>query len=755
MKIKFGLLEAFVIFVSLVFFSDLLITQYMEIEHKKKSYQNIFEQMGSAINSEVVRFTLPPQRMIEIAEEFYRQKKLDFSDYKLTNGFFKPFMRAHPHITSVNMGDGEGNGYLILRTGEIWRNRIKKATEKKSVRWLYWNDSDTLIKDERLQDDYDPRKRRWYKIAKDNSYINWSNPYIFRTTRDIGITASRNISDIKGKPVVIGIDIMLKDLSAYINKISRIYKNVNIKIVTENGEIIASSEEGFADFLKKGDASLLLVTKDRDELLYNAFTYFKEHKKTLFEVKAFGGTHYVYAKPLELNVLNKFLVFISVSEFYFLIDFKERMNKRFIVFTFLIVLLSFIFAIRFLLPLKKIGRLIKAFSDGEVKKLPFADRKDEIGTLATEFNKMAADLEEKRQKLTDSEKWYRLLFESNPLPFLIVDESSRVILAANDSAVKFYGFSKDEFCKMSLDYIEKKNNSDFVIKTQFVEKTIKRHKKADGAEVTVEVHSMPVLWNNKKAILVLSVDITDRITLEEKLQHAKKMESIGTLAGGIAHDFNNILTAIIGYATLLEMKLKESPLLKEVKDIVRASERAAKLVAQLLAFGRKQMLFLGDYDLREVIQEQLSMLEIIAGKEIKIELLLSDMPLPVTVDKNQIGQVLINLTTNAKDAMPNGGRITIATNRILVTREQVPDLNEGEYAILTFTDTGTGMDEETAKHIFDPFYTTKEVGKGTGLGLSVVYGIIKQHKGDIKVSTALNKGTSFYIYLPLRRSESK
>ena len=245
--------------------------------------------------------------------------------------------------------------------------------------------------------------------------------------------------------------------------------------------------------------------------------------------------------------------------------------------------------------------------------------------------------------------------------------------------------------------------------------------------------------------------------LEEQLWHAQKMEAVGTLAGGIAHDFNNILTAIIGYGNLLQMEIYENDSARsEVEQILASAERAANLTRSLLAFSRKQLIQSQPITLNENIKDVEKLLTRLIREDIEIKLRLSSEDLIVMADPGQLEQVLMNFATNARDAMPGGGVLTITTESVELKREffsaHGPE-KPGKYALISISDTGLGMDKKTRERIFDPFFTTKEVGRGTGLGLSMIYGIIKQHEGYIDVSSKPGKGTTFRVYLPLTESE--
>jgi PAS domain S-box-containing protein len=271
---------------------------------------------------------------------------------------------------------------------------------------------------------------------------------------------------------------------------------------------------------------------------------------------------------------------------------------------------------------------------------------------------------------------------------------------------------------------------------------------------TISWRNSPIVEDEKiVGTISFGIDVTEHRKTEAQLLHAQKMEAIGTLAGGIAHDFNNILTAIVGFGSLLLMDLAEDdPNRDKMQKILTATDRATALIQGLLAYSRKEAVNLRAVDLNDVVTRFDHFLSKIIGEDIELKILPAGGPLPILADVGQIEQVLMNLAANARDAMPDGGSLLIRVEETLVDAGFVASHGygqEGHYAMLTASDTGAGIDTVKLGHIFEPFFTTKEVGKGTGLGLAIVYGIIKQHHGFINVYSEQGKGTTFRVYLPL------
>ncbi len=281
-----------------------------------------------------------------------------------------------------------------------------------------------------------------------------------------------------------------------------------------------------------------------------------------------------------------------------------------------------------------------------------------------------------------------------------------------------------------------------------------------GKLIEVAIAGSPIYIDKELvAIQVVYSDITDRklaeiekAKLEAQLLHAQKMEAIGVLAGGIAHDFNNILGAIIGFAQMALMDAEKGvPKPHDLKQILKSADRAKHLVKQILTFSSRITPELSFQQLNQVIQQTVTLLERTLPKMVSIETTLSPDLFLIHADPVQLEQVLMNLGTNAADAMPDGGILSIRTENVLITAgadDIFAEMPPGRYVLLTATDTGLGMDEKTLKHIFDPFFTTKGVGKGTGLGLSTVFGIIENHNGHILCLSEPGRGTSFQLFFP-------
>jgi PAS domain S-box-containing protein len=365
----------------------------------------------------------------------------------------------------------------------------------------------------------------------------------------------------------------------------------------------------------------------------------------------------------------------------------------------------------------------------------------------------------------DSEKRYRELFEESKDTAFIVDSRGKLV-DINPAGSELLGYTREELLALDLVHdlhVTRQVRSQFrkqLVPEGYVKDAELELRNKDGG--TVVVHVSASLMHDAEGRLSgyrgIAHDVTERKRLEQQLLQAQKMESIGLLAGGVAHEFNNLLTAVIGCADELQESIDEHDERSQsnIHTIQLAAKQAAEITRNLLSFSRKQVLTFHPEMVNDVITDTLKLIHKVLSVHIHFSLELSREPLTVMADRGQLSQVLINLAINARDSMPDGGQMKIKTwsaNLDEETAQKVGLEASGDYAVVSVTDTGKGMDQKTLDRIFDPFFTTKEVGKGTGLGLPIVYGIIKQHKGSIQVESKPGEGTDFRMYLPRVHAE--
>jgi two-component system, cell cycle sensor histidine kinase and response regulator CckA len=359
-----------------------------------------------------------------------------------------------------------------------------------------------------------------------------------------------------------------------------------------------------------------------------------------------------------------------------------------------------------------------------------------------------------------SDDQFRAIFDRCRFGMAIADERGRYV-AVNEAFERLVGYTAEELevqtwmdlthqddiaRNLELHALEGSRSERFRLEKRYVAK--------DGNLVWVDlsVAMLPPDADGRRLTFAVAADITERKRLEGQLVHAQKMEAVGRLAGGVEHDFNNLLTAIIGYSALAAERLEagENPY-DEVGEIHAAAVRASALTNQLLAFSRKQVLRPALIDMNSIVTRAARLLERVIGEDVRVDVQLAGGIGSVRVDPSQLEQVIVNLAVNARDAMPEGGTLTIETGEMELGALETPlevELEPGSYVVLLVRDTGTGMDEATRSRIFEPFFTTKEPDRGTGLGLSTVYGVVTQSGGHIEVESEPGKGTEFRILLP-------
>jgi len=368
----------------------------------------------------------------------------------------------------------------------------------------------------------------------------------------------------------------------------------------------------------------------------------------------------------------------------------------------------------------------------------------------------ASDITERRraeEALAESEALYRKVIEASFDGIDLTEDG--VVRQANRGFAEMFGYSIDEVIgRPMLDFIA--DESAEAVRQRVsdgVEGTYELvGKRKDGTKILLEATAKTHNIGSRPGRLTALRDVTEKRQLEEQVRQAQKMEAVGRLAGGVAHDFNNLLTVITSCAELVLMDTEESdPRRENLVEIRKASQAAAGLTRQLLAFSRQQVIEPKLVTVEEVVAAADKMLQRLIGEDIELVAVLNEGPATVKIDPGQLEQVIMNLAVNARDAMPDGGKLTLETSAVELdeayARTHWP-ATAGRFALLAVSDTGIGMTEQTRARIFEPFFTTKEVGKGTGLGLATVYGIVKQNGGFIWVYSEPGHGTTFKIYLP-------
>lgn len=364
-----------------------------------------------------------------------------------------------------------------------------------------------------------------------------------------------------------------------------------------------------------------------------------------------------------------------------------------------------------------------------------------------------------RRRIEQTQGRFATAFQASPVPVAIVTIDDYRFINVNQSFLKQFEFRRPQVLGKTANELDLFGDKAGFKKFVDALKAKTSLQDFEGEVMTATGRMLRVILSAERidldgedCMLVLIQDVTERVQLMGQLRESQKMEAIGQLAAGVAHDFNNLLTIIRGNSELIRMMIDEESDVAELNgEMDQAARRAAELTRQLLAFSRKQVMCKAVIDLNSTVIGSTKILQRLLGEKISVHYELAPATLPMVADAGMIDQIIMNLAVNAKDAMPDGGTLTLRTVDIEFTEANKParpDSSAGEFVVLEIQDSGEGMDEQTQKRIFEPFFTTKEVGKGTGLGLSTVYGIVSQHKGWIELQSEYGEGTKFSIYLP-------
>ena len=424
---------------------------------------------------------------------------------------------------------------------------------------------------------------------------------------------------------------------------------------------------------------------------------------------------------------------------------------------------AYVFAERITQPLTGLVNAARAFERGDTGARAASAGPRETRVLGNAFNQMAETVERRNSALADSERRYRMLFDSNPLPMWAWDADNMQVMAVNEAAIEKYGYERDRFLSLRITDLlapgehQRFSNARLPFSESRQSAGIWLHRTSNGRPVEMEVITTSSRRLGRASWLSVGIDVTARreaeralARSEDQLRQSQKMEAIGTFAGGISHDFNNLLTGMLGYCDLALGELDEhGEAYHDVAEIRALAVRGSDLARQILTVSRKQVVKPTRLDPNNVVRGVERLLRRVVGAHIDFETQLTTEPGSIRADAGQLEQVLLNLTANARDAMPTGGSLHLATRALSVEEaaNRVLPANEQWFAI-TVGDTGTGMTPEIRARIFEPFFTTKERGKGTGLGLALVYALVEQANGIVRVESTPDVGTTFSLYFP-------
>lgn len=603
------------VMVIFVLVTGILTSNYIFSYHfYKKFFDHHIDTVSALFQKGTENITKPVEVFLYNVEALVCCRVLDFNEVEKTNRFLMEFMKKYPYVTSINYGDGNGNGYLILNDRGKWLNRIKRVGDTEHVVWNTLNNDGKIIKKIRVKDNYDPRKTVWYNQALHSKDIQWSKEYIFRTTKDPGVTASLKLC--RNSKQIVGIDIMIKDLSVLLNKIKEnVHPETKLYLLSNGDHVIAYTDE---------------VQPEQSKI------YTLDEKKFPLLFKALNSG--VNASNITFNNQKWF---VNIKKW-------ENKNRQ--------------YSLVVLIPHVAITKSLRLHL------------------------------------------FYQSFFSLLLTFFVFLYISRRYIESLIDISKQMpeIGFKKI--------YLEK------------------------HSQRTDEIGYL------SRAISDVSMQILKAKEIERKIQESNHFESVRRSLGEAVHRFKDIINIIQGFATLAQPKVSNEFAKNALDQIINASKRAIYLTKEILNVTGERKYEMKITDLNSIILSMKTKIEVSTEDSIKIVYEILNTPLPVKLDIEAFDEVLMNLVLNAKDAMPEGGTLTIKT--------KIASFLDKQFAVLSVSDTGVGMDEETIKRIFEPFFTTKGA-KGTGLGLSIVYKIIKDHSGFIEVQSELGKGTTFKIYLPL------
>lgn len=767
------------------------------------------DEASTRITEHVQSFLTAPQRINQNNANNLLSGNVNLDEATLEHYFWQEIQTVSS-VSSIYFGNTAGglvdagrnpaDGALYTITTE----NFEAGTFNKYATDADGNHRDLLL----TLPDFDARTRPWYINAVEKGDALWNAPYILFSGQDMAIAASRPVYDDRNNLLgVVSVDLFLSDLNSFLSAL-KIGRTGHAFIMEPSGLLIASSanEKPFVKtddsesnrrlYARESNIPLIRGTAEKLIAQFGDELRLTDPQQLTFDIDR--KRQFVQISPIKDKYGLNWLVVVIIPE----ADYMTQLNAgyRLTFISFIMMLLIIAIMSNFVLksvhkPLQQLSVSAQALSKGEWDKaVRNNNRIVEISALTKSFNNMALQIqqnitaltlenaERKRaeQAIQESEERFRTTFYASPDAVGISRLDDGVYVDVNPGFTEIMDYTRDEVIGKSSITLNTWHNSD---DRQRFTKALTKDGRVSNLESEFQtktgdikiglISASIISLQNEAHILSITRDITEIKAIEhalaqdhqalkkalEDLEHAQekivrqeRLAAVGQLAGGIAHDFNNALVPIIGYADLGMRQLDtDDKLNRYFEQIKTSANHAAKLTRQILAFSRQQHLSLKAINLNEVISSFEIMTQRLLPENINLRTILSDPLQNINADKNQLEQILMNLTVNARDAMPNGGQIIIETTNVFLDENYAkshPQTQVGHYVMLSFTDTGTGMDEKTQKSIFEPFFTTKAIGKGTGLGLATVFGIVKQHEGNIFVYSTPGKGTIFKLYFP-------
>lgn len=767
-----GLLSSFLIIVTSLFALYTYLDYSRSIADARTTSAKVLTQSSRTVHAELRRISDAVRQLFDIIDRCNQDGALDFLSPRSVNRITTPFLKNDSSLTSLNYGNGSGDGYLILQTDTAFRNRIRRNVRPGWVTWIDLDEFGTERARAEVADDYDPRIRPWYRAAGVDARIVWGEPYIFRTTRDLGITASRTLSSRGGAPgEVVGIDIKLKDLSRFLGKIS-LHEQSAIEVVDGQGYVLASSR--FAQFEKylAGRAARPPRLTDPEFILQHAvMDFYRSSQLDQFEITQGGTGYFVKIAPFPLDNGTTILTILTLPREAFMSGFLSTFHRNLVLFLLFLGVITVYFLARYIVPVRRLTRYSRNFSlDNIPPPLPVR-RHDEIGILTASINGMIDTIRDRTAALRLSEEHYRTLVQSARSIILRWD-SSGTITFINDHGAEFFGYRAEELIgRKVVGTIVASTDSvgnDLIRMIESICATPEAFRSNQNENVTRDGRTVWVNWSNVavcdlagNAVEILSVgnDATFQVeaerqirSLNEELEQRVRERTnafevsnreLEAFCYSVSHDLRAPLRHIDGYSHML-IEDHAAALNREATEILerisRSTRRMGTLIDDLLELSRIT---------RQELRPSPVNLSALA-REIVEELQRSDPDRKpdVTIAGNVVVQgdatllrvVLVNLLGNAWKYTS-----LTAAPAIVFGANSSPD-----GLVFFVQDNGVGFDMQFCDKLFQPFQRLhrSDEFEGTGIGLAIVQRIILRHDGTVWATATPGKGATFFCRIP-------